>query len=162
VRKQRRLKRRSFYFRLFKSLLVISPLAFLIFYGFIMNKLFEALLFLVAWTQLELYALQIVIQEKQSRPRFVAELRHTGKRVPFKHYLVVHNVGSTAAYMVGVCSVLDKEHNPVDPAEWSRFVKARTADISPEGSSVVAEDSQVLEALCVSVVFWYGAARYFT
>ncbi len=123
--------------------------------GLITNRLFEALLVLIAWIQLELYALEIAIQARQLRPKFVVELGSSGGLLA-ERYLVVHNAGPTVAYAVGICRVLDKEHNPVDPARWSKLIRTRTVDVLPGGSSTIAEilDTSILDEHVLEVCYF--------
>ncbi len=148
-------QRRRFYCKLLANLAVILMFGLMVTYGFTTGKLFDSLLFLVMWIQLELSLRQIEIYRRSLEPRFTATLRST-EGLPSMNYLEIHNAGKSVAYGVGICRVLTKEeHIPLDPAIWGAFMKSYHIDIPPGKSRKVAEiyDKSILDKYALEVCY---------
>lgn len=119
----------------------------MVIYGLSVGHLFESLLVLVTWLQLELGIIQLELQRALLDPRLTARVVEEvadeggdkGKRT--RRVLVLENSGQTAAHFVKVTRVLDASDKPVPFEEWDRYLRILTwvVDLAPGQRSEVAE-----------------------
>jgi hypothetical protein len=114
-------------------ILRLAIIGILIYLGIYLNKLFEALLVLVAWFQFELASEQFWLYKELGNPSF--SLLLTGGD-PY-YLLYIQNVSPFPAYAVKLSRILDKNFNPISPALWEKEVKTfliscLTKEIKPE------------------------------
>jgi len=91
----------------------------LIFLGIYLNKLFEALLVLVAWLQFELAYRQFWLYKKLQKPSFSLFLHG---EIPY-YFLYIQNVSSSPAYTIQITRILDKNLKPIPPERWGKRSK---------------------------------------
>jgi len=117
----------------------LATIAVIIGLGFYWNRLFEALLVLVAILQFELAYRQHWLEKTRYEPVFAVNVpEKRNNRV----YLEVKNVGSTPAYLVGVSRVLCNGV-PLPPDLWSSYVRSEIISClepSSKGTLAVIDD----------------------
>lgn len=142
---------------LIKSLLVLSVSLVIIIYGAILNRLFEALLVIVMWLQLELGLRQFELQKASIAPQLTVKLEEKGERLLEHQWeLILRNSGQSVAYCVSIVRVL-RNGSPVPPNEWEKYIRVtkHCIDIPPSGEETVAliSDPLALDGCVIEV--WY-------
>ena len=119
--------------RLATRLVIISGIVVL---GVYWNRLFEALLVLVAIFQFELAYRQYWFNKAHYEPLFAVYL--VEKQGKESIHVSIENIGSTPAYLLGVSRILCG-NVPLPPEEWMQHVEApRHACLKPSSGSTLA------------------------
>jgi len=115
------------------KLVIISWIVVL---GVYWNRLFEALLVLVAIFQFELAYRQYWLNKAYNEPVFaVYPAERQGKEYIC---ITIENIGSTPAYLLGVSRILDG-NVPLPPEEWTQQIRAPThACLRPSSTGILA------------------------
>jgi len=112
----------------------------LIFLGIYLNKLFEALLVLVAWLQFELAYRQNKLYKASQEPLLSAEVFHTPQG---SYNLSIENVGSIPAYSVNIKGIYDEDGKRISWGFWHQEVKPSYFPcLKPKEKKVIAEISE--------------------
>jgi len=113
----------------------LSFIAALIILGLYWNKLFEALLTLIAILQFEIAYRQLWLAARRDKPIFCVYPSKTENLV----YLNVRNMGSTPAFSIMVSRLL-KHGKPVPPMEWdNKWIKSQPiAFLEPSSEATLA------------------------
>ena len=117
--------------------IIIGPL---ICFGIYLNKLFEALLILVAWCQFELAYRQNKLYKASNEPLLNVEVSNIPQEV---YDLLVENVSSIPAYSVNIKKICDKNGKFISRAFWYGKVKSSSFPcLKPKEKKVIAKISK--------------------
>lgn len=131
----------KFYVRkiMLKIIIIGIMIGTLIFLGIYLNKLFEALLVLVAWLQFELAYRQIKLHKALQEPLLSIEVSKTPQG---SYNLSLENVGPMPAYSVNIKGIYDKDGKRISWGFWHQEVKPYYFPcLKPKEKKVIAEIS---------------------
>ena len=139
---------------LVKNLIILSIPCALVIYGLYREMLFEALLVIVAWLQMELSWRQIELYRRSEEPKFTVN----AVRSPYGIEIIIHNTGPSPAYHVGVLGVrkiFGKSLRPIPVELWEKWIKTTYVDIPPNGQASIATilDEKVLEESLIDIYY---------
>jgi hypothetical protein len=116
-------------------LVILLILSVLLLYSLAHEKLFEFLLLIVTWLQLELAYRQWWLDRVTKKPHFQASI----PRLSANLYLYIKNVGSVPAYTVRIASILDAQNwSPLDPKEWEKYIETKFVNLAPGERELLA------------------------